>query len=188
MFEYKIDEDVSIRMFKEDDTESFYLLTMESKHYLKEWLGWLNHIQSIEDTLHYIRGALQSSVNYGGIPTNFLILYRGDMAGTIGFNTIDQRNHHASIGYWLGEKFTGKGIMSRAFMAILTYGFETLNLNRIEVRVAEGNMRSRAIPERFGFKAEGILREAELLYGRYVNHVVYSLLNAEWQKRNGGQL
>lgn len=183
MFTHRIDEDVSIRMFKEEDAEEFYLLTMKSKPFLKKWLGWLNHIQSIEDTIHHIRGTLQSFVNNGGIPTAFVILYRGQIAGTISFNSIYETHRSASIGYWLGEQYVGKGIMSKAFEALLIYGFDTLSLNRIEVRVAEGNKKSRAIPERFGFKQEGMIREAEWLYDRYVNHIVYGLLAKEWQKR-----
>ena len=54
-------------------------------------------------------------------------------------------------------------------------------LNRIEIRAAVGNARSRAIPERLGFKQEGTLREAERVGDAYLDAVVYSMLGSEWR-------
>lgn len=182
MFQYRIDEDVSLRMFTERDAEEFYLLTMASKEHLKEWLGWLNQIQTIEDTIRHINGTLQSFVALGGLPTSFAIIYRGNIAGTISFNKISELHRTGSIGYWIGEQYSGKGIVSRAFAEMLTYGFETLHLNRIEVRVAEKNIKSRAVPERFGFVQEGTLQQAEWLYDHFVDHVIYGLLAQDWKE------
>lgn len=183
MFKQRIDEDVSLRMFTERDAEEFYLLTMASKEHLQKWLGWLNQIQTIEDTIRHINGTLDTFVALGGFPTSFAIIYRGNIAGTISFNKISELHRTGSIGYWIGKPYTGKGIMTRAFGAILSYGFETLHLNRIEVRIAEENIQSRALPERFGFTKEGTLRQAEWLYDHFVDHVVYGLLANEWKER-----
>ena len=71
--------------------------------------------------------------------------------------------------------------MSRALKAVIDYGFKELGLNRIEVCVATENEKSRALPERFGFTEEGILRQAEWLYDHYVDHIVYRLLREEWE-------
>ena len=54
-------------------------------------------------------------------------------------------------------------------------------LNRIEIRAAVGNARSRAIPERLGFREEGTLREAELVDGAALDIVVYSMLASQWR-------
>jgi ribosomal-protein-serine acetyltransferase len=59
------------------------------------------------------------------------------------------------------------------------YGFHTLNLNRLEIAVATGNHKSRAIPERLGFRLEGILRSRENLYGTFVDHAMYAMLRSE---------
>lgn len=70
--------------------------------------------------------------------------------------------------------------MTRALKSLIAYGFKELGLNRIEVRVAVENKKSRALPERLGFTEEGRLREAERLYDHYVDHIIYGLLTEEW--------
>ena len=55
-----------------------------------------------------------------------------------------------------------------------------MGLNRIEIRCATQNVRSRAIPERLGFKEEGLIRDAEWLYDHYVDHIVYGMLESDW--------
>ena len=59
-----------------------------------------------------------------------------------------------------------------------------MKLNKIEIRVATENVKSRALPERFGFKEEGVIRDAEWLYDRYVDHVVYGLLRYDFLQLN----
>ncbi|MBM7609704.1 ribosomal-protein-serine acetyltransferase [Lysinibacillus composti] len=184
MLVHKIDDEVSLRLFNLDDAEEFYNLTIGSKTYLKEWLGWLDHTKSVEDTAQHILSRCKELVENGGYPQSFAILYNDKIAGTIGFNEIHKANKMGIVGYWIGEKFQGKGIMSKAFKALIDYGFNDLKLNRIEVRVAIENKKSRALPEKFGFKEEGIIRQAEWLYDHYVDHVIYGLLTNEWEYTN----
>ncbi|MGK0701173.1 GNAT family N-acetyltransferase [Priestia flexa] len=181
MLVHKMDDEVSLRLFNEDDAEEFYDLTINSKPYLKEWLGRLDYTKSVEDTAKNIQSRCKEIIDNGGYPQSFAIIFNGRIAGTIGFNTIDKANKIGVVGYWLGEKFQGKGIMSKAFKALVDYGFNDLKLNRIEVRVAVENRKSRALPERFGFKEEGRKRQAEWLYDHYVDHVIYGILSNEWK-------
>lgn len=181
MLTHKINDEISLRLFTEKDTKEFYTLTIDSKAYLKQWLGWLDNINSVEDTAKNIQSRLNELNENNGFPKSFAIIYKGKIAGTIGYSKLDKRNKVGNIGYWLGETYQGKGVMSKAFKAMINYGFEELSLNRIEVRVATGNSKSRALPERFNFTKEGILREAEWLYDHYVDHILYGLLADEWK-------
>ncbi|MEY8292229.1 GNAT family protein [Carnobacteriaceae bacterium 52-44] len=181
MLTYKIDEDTHLRLFNEDDAEEFFQLTIDSKKYLKEWLGWLDNIRTVEDTAANIKSRLNEIPENRGYPLSFAIIYKGKIAGTIGFNSIDSKTKTGVVGYWIGKDYQGKGIMTKAFKALLGYGFTELVLNRIEVRVAAENIKSKAIPERFGFKKEGVIRQAEWLYDHSVDHVLYSLLSTEWK-------
>ncbi|PJN51980.1 GNAT family N-acetyltransferase [Bacillus mycoides] len=181
MLIHKIDEEVSLRMFNEGDAEEFYNLIISSKSYLKEWLGWIDYIESPEDTVKNIKARLKEFMENGGYPKSFAIIYKGGIAGTIGFNDINKANKIGIVGYWLGENFQGKGIMTKALKTLIDYGFKELALNKIEISIAVENKKSRALPERFGFVEEGKLRQAEWLYDHYVDHVVYGLLAAEWK-------
>lgn len=181
MLTYKIDNDLLLRLFTEDDADEFFQLTIQSKNYLKKWLGWLENIKSVDDITANIKSRYKELEENNGYPINFAIIYKGKIAGTIGFNTIDKGNRIGKIGYWLGEDYQGKGIMSKTFQAVINYGFTDLKMNRIEVRIASKNYKSRAIPERFGFQQESLIRDAEWLYDHYVDHVVYGLLASDWQ-------
>lgn len=179
---YQIDENVAVRKFSEDDVQELYLLMMSSREHLKVWLNWFHDSYSIEDVLYYIHHSIDVIRRNDGKPTVFAITFQGRIAGTINFHTIDRYNQSASLGYWIGKSYAGKGIMAQTFQFMLKYGFENLSLNRIEVRVAEGNKRSRILPEKNHFTKEGVIREAEWLHNRYVNHVVYGLLKKEWEQ------
>ncbi len=90
------------------------------------------------------------------------------------------QNRVGEIGYWLGDVFQGRGIMTQACRAMVAYGFSERGLNRIEIHCAPANVKSRAIPERLGFRIEGTLRQAEKLVDGYVDNVVYGLLASEY--------
>lgn len=73
--------------------------------------------------------------------------------------------------------------MTRVAKALTDYAFTELQLNKIEIRAAVGNKKSRSIPERLGFVNEGCIRRAEWLYDHYVDHVVYGVLADEWNEK-----
>jgi ribosomal-protein-serine acetyltransferase len=70
--------------------------------------------------------------------------------------------------------------MTRSCRAIITYLFNELKLNRVEIRAAEFNMKSRSVPERLGFVQEGIVRQEEWINDHYVDHVIYGMLAKDW--------
>lgn len=119
---------------------------------------------------------------------NLGIFYNDSLIGCIGVHSIDWCNHKTSIGYWLDRRYQRKGIMTKACAGLLDYLFGELSLNRIEIRAAVENARSRAIPERLGFTLEGQIREAEWIEDHFVDHVVYGLLKQEWMGKKREEL
>lgn len=74
--------------------------------------------------------------------------------------------------------------MTAAVRALLDNAFHNFGLNRVEIRAAVENTKSQAIPRRLGFQEEGIVKEAEWLYDRYVDHIAFAMLAADWQGAN----
>lgn len=71
--------------------------------------------------------------------------------------------------------------MRAAVQGLIKFGFEKLNLNKVLIGCATGNLRSQKIPESLGFTYEGTLRQNEWLYDHFVDHKIYSLLKSEWK-------
>jgi ribosomal-protein-serine acetyltransferase len=97
----------------------------------------------------------------------------------IGYVTVDWTSRSTRIGYWLDERQQGKGTITAAVRLLVDHALTTWQLNRVEIVVATENRRSRAIPERLGFREEGTLRQYQLVDGRYLDCLVYSMLAAD---------
>jgi ribosomal-protein-serine acetyltransferase len=87
------------------------------------------------------------------------------------------------LGYWISERFEGRGLVITTCRVLIDYAFNELALNRIVISCSAENQKSRAIPEKLGFKQEGILRQSEWLQDRFVDMVIYGLLAKEWQDK-----
>jgi ribosomal-protein-serine acetyltransferase len=92
-------------------------------------------------------------------------------------------NRCARVGYWLAKSKMGNGYMTAAVKALIEEGFQQLELNRIQARVATGNYPSQAVSERLGLKKEGVLRQAEWLYDHFVDLTMNSVLRSEWNQK-----
>lgn len=89
----------------------------------------------------------------------------------------------AEMGYDLNPKHWRQGIMSEAMASIIDFGFERMELNRIEITVMPRNRASIALALKLGFKKEGILREHGLDENRMiVDDVIFSMLRRDWLK------
>ncbi|MGE7839412.1 GNAT family N-acetyltransferase [Lysinibacillus sp. NPDC093712] len=174
-----INHELSLRTVTLDDAEAVFALTDNSREYLREWLPWLDFTKELSDTKSYIEGCIAGYEAKSSM--SLAIIFRGKIVGIAGFNTINYTNKIAAIGYWLGKDAQGHGIMTKTVQALLQYAFDELQLNKVEIRAAVGNSKSRAIPERLNLTTEGTIRAAEWLYDHYVDHVVYGMLASEWK-------
>lgn len=180
MFKFAVDKDIELRLLDLTHASHLFELTDLCRPYLREWLPWLDRTTGIADTESFIEITRKQFAANNGFQAG--IWYKGNIAGVIGFHGISWANKSTDIGYWLGEKYRGHGIMTESCRALVNYAFRETKLNRVEIRCAEQNYRSRAIPERLGFQIEGTIRDAEWLYDHYVDHVVYGILAKEWSE------
>ncbi|MHB9146188.1 MAG: GNAT family N-acetyltransferase [Symbiobacteriia bacterium] len=183
MFTHQIDEDVQLKLLDLSDTPAIFALVDRSRDYLRQWLPWVDGTQAVDDLRTFIQSTLDQFAADNGFQAG--ILYRGELAGVIGYHLIDRRNRKTSIGYWLGQEFQGHGLMTKATRALVDIAFHEYGLNRVEIRAATGNLKSRAIPERLGFRNEGCSLQAEWLYDHFIDHVIYGVLAADWPATEG---
>jgi len=103
--------------------------------------------------------------------------------GTTGLTNIHPKDHNAGFGIAIGEKdYWSKGYGTEACRLLVRYGFEQLNLHRINSGVISFNERSLRMHRKVGFKEEGRQREAIFKNGRFYDHVNFGLLRSEWQR------
>ncbi|SDP27509.1 GNAT family N-acetyltransferase [Halobacillus aidingensis] len=181
MFEHRIDEELSLKMIDHRDAEELFELSDRSRDHIRTWLPWIHFTKEVEDTRNYIKMSLRRYAENNGLTV--CILYKGNIAGVIDFHEIDEKNRVTSIGYWMGSDYKGKGLLTRSCRVLFDYAFETLGMNRIEIRAASENKKSRGVPERLGFMQEGVIRQAARLYDEYTDHVVYGMLKEDWVKK-----
>jgi diamine N-acetyltransferase len=103
------------------------------------------------------------------------------LIGSCGFFNFDKRNACAEFGIMIGEKaYWNRGLGSESVRLLADYGFHTLNLNRIYLRVLETNPRAIRAYENAGFSHEGRQRQADFRDGKYIDLLVMSLLVGEY--------
>jgi ribosomal-protein-serine acetyltransferase len=175
---FLLDDGHALRLPAESDVPELHALIERNREYLARWMGWAAE-QTPQDTLEFIRSTQRRDDRNEGFETA-IVDPTGVIVGMIGFHAVSWRDRSAEIGYWLSADAQGRGIMTRATARLVDHALSEWKLNRIEIRAAPDNTRSRAIPKRLGFVAEGTLREAEWVGGRYVDSVVYSMLARDW--------
>lgn len=180
MFGIPIDAKTRLELLEERQAEELFALVEANRRHLRAWLPWLDQNTQVEHTRAFIRLSRQQLAAGNGWSCG--LWHRGRLVGVVGLHFVDEANRRSSIGYWLDEGHQGKGLVTRACAAVLDRLFGELGLNLVEIACAVRNRRSRAIPERLGFKREGVLRQREWLYDHYVDHVIYSMLAAEWRR------
>ncbi|MDN6295521.1 MAG: GNAT family N-acetyltransferase [Alkalibacterium sp.] len=180
MFTKIIDKNISLKLKDYQDNDAFFQLIDSSRDHLSSYMVWVKSVQSVGDVEKATRQHLLEYVNKQAL--HCLILYKGEIAGSISLQDINWSTRSGEIGYWLGPDFTGLGIMTKAVSTLLDYAFMERDLHKVEIWAAEDNQKSRNIPKRLGFTQEGIRRDDEYINGKYLTMVIYGLLKEEWQK------
>ena len=180
MFNFKVNEEINLGLLQPHHAEEVYELVDSNRTHLKEWLGWVDNIKSADDYRQTIIPIwLKQFADHNGF--NAGIFLNGKLVGMISFHFINWKTKYTSIGYYLAKETEGKGVITSCIKALINFAFKELVLNKVEIQCAESNIKSRKIPERLGFKQEGISRDAERINDHYNDVVTYSLLRNEWE-------
>ena len=177
---FQLSESLTIRMLERKDAKELFRVVDDNRSHLREWLPWLDDNTKVRDSEVFI----ETTINQFKKDKSFQcgVFYSNSLVGMCGFHPISFSNNSVTIGYWLAKRYEGKGIITKCSEFFINYAFQELKLNKVCIPVAEKNVKSRAVAERLGLINEGLEREAEVLYGMYVNHIRYSILRSEYEK------
>lgn len=175
-----VDENIKIKPLEMSDASEVIALINRNRQYLREWLPWVDSTNTLEDYQKFISYWIYQYTTNKSFQAG--IVFGGKIIGVIGFHIIDWSNKKTAIGYWLSEDYQGQGIVSKSTKALLDYGFKDLGLNKIEIKAAVNNQKSRIIPEKLELKYEGIRKQDEWLYDHFHDLAVYYALREEWGK------
>jgi len=148
-----------------------------SRESLRRWLPWVDGTRSLADSAAFVTAA--RAEHRLGAAWHFAVVTDAEVIGVCALNRIDSAHRWASVGYWLHHGHTGQGTMIACVRRLVGFAFDELAMHRLEIRCAEHNWASRAIPERLGFVSEGLLRDVEWINGSAVSQVVYSQLTTD---------
>jgi ribosomal-protein-serine acetyltransferase len=180
MFSYQVDENLKLVLPTERDAEEITNVVRENLEQLKLWMPWVTDDYSIKTARDFIKTNLVEFAQNNTFAA--AVALDKKIVGTIGLHHLNSENKSVQIGYWLDKQAQGKGSATKCCRVLINYAFEDLGLNRIQINCNVENIKSRAIPERLGFRLEGIHRQGEWLNNEFRDWAIYALLKEEWKK------
>ena len=144
----------------------------------------LEPFQTVKDAIDEISWYQSILSNKTGIRWGITVKGQLEVIGSCGFLNVDAQHARADIGFELNQTYWGQGIASETLKPIITYGFNQLQLQRIQALIEPANTASQMLVERHGFVREGLLRSYEYTCGKYDDLYMYSLLKRDFETAN----
>lgn len=161
------------RVVKEDVNEIFALRSnKETMKYVPRPL-----VKTNEEAMEHIALIDSKIENNEGINWAITLKSNPKLIGIIGHYRIKPEHFRAEIGYMLLPEYHGKGIITEAIKEASNYGFQTMKLHSIEAIIDPENFASERVLQKSGFVKEAHLKENEYYDGRFLDTVIYSILN-----------
>ncbi|MGG4554929.1 MULTISPECIES: GNAT family N-acetyltransferase [Paenibacillus] len=171
-------ERLRLRRMEQSDAERMFLFWSDP-----EVVKYMNvpPFASVEDTLEMIQLLNGLSESEDTLRWGIELKEEGQLIGSCGFNVWELSGaYRGEIGYDLGREYWGFGYMSEAMRMMLSYGYQTIGLNRIEALVDPRNTASRGLLQAFDFTEEGLLRQYQKTEEGFVDLLMFSLLRQEY--------
>lgn len=150
----------------------------ESMTDLAPWMPWCHPAYGSVDGAAWIASAC--AVREAEVEYNFAIVDENDgYLGTCGINQVHRMNRFGNMGYWVRSSCTGRGIAPAAVSLLVAWAFENTSLNRLEVVVAVGNIRSQRVAEKAGATRDAVLKKRLVLQERSTDAVLYSFVRPD---------
>lgn len=173
------DHRIRLRPYQLDDIDELFLAARESIEEVGRWLPWCHYDYTREESSAWIESRPQAWRD--GIEYSFAIIEcaSGRLVGGCGLNQFDYDRQRCNLGYWVRTSATRHGFGTAAARLVARWGVETLNLERMEIIAAVGNIASQRVAIKAGAMREGIARSRIRIRGVQHNAVVFSLIRSD---------
>ncbi|WP_088013924.1 GNAT family N-acetyltransferase [Gottfriedia acidiceleris] len=165
-----------LRKLTKDDIEEMFLYG--SNEEVSKYVSWETH-KTLSDTKKFIDFVLNKYENSQVALWGIQYKGNGKLIGTIDFVWWDQKHKIGEIGYVISQDYWGKGIMTEAAKEVIKFGFDEMELIRIQARCFVENIGSSRVMEKVGMSFEGIIRKGMFVKGKHQDLKMYSILNNE---------
>jgi ribosomal-protein-alanine N-acetyltransferase len=169
------------------DFEAWRALRRSSRDFLKpyepRWTDADLNRQAFGARLVRGRGEARRGTDF-----SFLVFEKAaageELVGGLTISNIRRRAaQFATLGYWMGEQYAGRGLMTEAVGVVLPFFFDALGLHRLQAAFLPHNTASRRVLEKNGFKEEGYAEYYLQIDGKWADHVLFALTRERWDAR-----
>jgi len=149
-----------------------------------KYQGWIP--TTVSDVETFI-GKLSKKINEPGTWFQFAIVEKetNKIIGDLGIHFFDNENRQVEIGITVHRDFQNKGYAKEAVIRVIDCLFKELNKHRITASIDPDNENSIRLVERIGFRKEGHFVESLLINGKWVDDLIYALIEKDWEKLSG---
>jgi ribosomal-protein-serine acetyltransferase len=169
--ELRVDDHIVLKSVREGMAGELFALVDSNRAHLRVFLPWVDHNTEEKHTLAFIKKRIKEEKGEEAVV--LAIFVQGELAGLVSLFHIDKLNQNANMGYWIAEKWQGKGVMRKSCQALMEHAFQNRGLHRVELRCVLQNERSQRRAESLGFVKEGLLKGAIFLYGEFLDAYIY---------------
>jgi ribosomal-protein-serine acetyltransferase len=173
-------DDLMIRSFCDDDAAEFVAAVHESASSLERWMPWYYPGYSEKDALEWFTYCDSSRENGSEYSFGIFSADGQEFIGGTGLNDIHRRHRSsANLGYWVRHARQRQGVATRAIQMMSQFGFQELNLLRIEIVAIDSNTASNLAARKSGAHFEGFAGNKLIMHGVPHTAAVYSLIPAD---------
>ena len=172
-----VTERMVLRLPAHGDFGAWTALRHESRAFLTPWEPvWHHDHLTRKSFTNRVYWAQRASRGQTSLPL-FMVRHDGVLVGAITLDNIRRGPAQTgTLGYWMGERFAGRGLMAEAVRSVSTYAFEVERLHRLEAACLPHNRRSIGLLQKCGFAQEGHLRKYLMIAGTWHDHLLFSRL------------
>jgi ribosomal-protein-alanine N-acetyltransferase len=172
---------INLRQISKSDAMSIYRYARDEA--ISRYT-FIPHPYRLDDAYEFIKLTHSARRRKSGYHFGVETKDNGQIIGMVGLIAVNHARRNGEIGYWLAKPFWGQGLMAEAIKLMLRFCFVELKLHRVQAHVFPANKASLRLLEKAGFTREGLIREAFLKNGEYVDCYVYSILEDDWGRQS----